>query len=259
VAARGYAFAGWSGDLEGTANPASRVLDRDLAVGARFVPLVAVLEEVQTGASTSASAVATAAPLSAIDGDLYLAAIAVKPTALVTDVAGLGLSWTPVRSQCSGRGQTQVAIWQARGQPSGDGVVTATFSSTAQSAVIAVSRYVGVGEIDPLRSRSANSRGLAGACSGGSDGDAYAFALDGAAPDSLVVVAAAARQHDHAPGPGYQERVQIFSGSGGDVAGLSVADLGVAAPGPAPVHGGFAADVDWTAVALEIALPPLQP
>jgi hypothetical protein len=259
VAARGYLFAGWSGDLEGAANPASLVPDRDLVLGARFVPLVAVLEEVQTGASTSASAVATAVPLTAMDGDLYLAAIAVKPTALVTNVAGLGLSWTPVRSQCSGRGQTRVAIWQARGQPSGDGVVTANFSSTALSAVIAVSRYVGVGEIDPLRSRSANTRGLAGACSGGRDGDAYAFALDGTASDSLVVVAAAARQHDHLPGPGYQERVQIFTGSAGDVAGLSVADLRVGAPGSAPVHGSFAADVDWTVVALEIALPPLLP
>ncbi|HET6303442.1 MAG TPA: hypothetical protein VFG80_01580, partial [Myxococcota bacterium] len=166
---------------------------------------------------------------------------------------------TPVGAQCSGRSQTGVAVWQARGQPSGDGVVTASLSSAALSAVIAVSRYVGVGEVDPLRSLSANSRGLAGACSGGGDGDAYAFALDGAAPDSLVVVAAAARGQDHAPGPGYQEQVQIFTGGGGDVAGLSVADLRVVAPGPAPVQGGFAADVDWSVVALEIALPLLAP
>ena len=259
VAARGYAFAGWSGDLERAANPANFVLDRDLAVGARFIPLVAVLEELQTGASANASAVATAAPLTAVGGDLYLAAIAVKPNARVSAVSGLGLTWTPVGAQCSGRGQTGVAVWQARGQPSGDGVVTASLSSAALSAVIAVSRYVGVGEIDPQRSLSANSRGLAGACSGGRDGDAYAFALDGAAPDSLVVVAAAARGQDHVPGIGYQERVQIFTGGGGDVAGLSVADLRVAAPGPAPVQGGFAADVDWSVVALEIALPLLAP
>ncbi len=259
VAARGYVFAGWSGDLAATTNPASLVLDRDLVVGARFVPLVAVLEEVQTGASANATTVSTAAPLTAMDGDLYLAAIAVKPSAGVTAVAGLGLTWTPVRSQCSGRGQTRVAIWQARGQPSGDGVVTATLSSTALNGVIAVSRYVGVGAIDPLRSLAANSRGLAGACSAGRDGDAYAFALGAAAPDSLVVAAAAARQHDHVPGPGYQERVQIFAGSAGDVAGLSVADLRLTAPGSAPVHGGFAADVDWALVALEIALPTLVP
>ena len=44
-------------------------------------------------------------------------------------VSGLGLAWTLLRSQCSGRNHTAVEIWQAQGIPSADGIVTATFAS----------------------------------------------------------------------------------------------------------------------------------
>ena len=74
-----------------------------------------------------------------------------------------------------------------------------------------------------------------------------------------MVLAAAGRGQNHTPGPGYQERAQVFTGSGGDVAGVSVSDLRATAPGPVPVHGSFPANVDWAVIAVEIALPPAGP
>src|SRR5262245_23885838 len=232
VPAPGHAFAGWSGDLSGTAPHASVVVDADRAVGARFVLLGATLQEVRTGKSGGSNAVSTSAPLAAADGDLYLAAIATKPSVAGPSASGLGLAWSPVRAQCSARGQTRVEVWQARGHPVEEGAVRAQLAAGARSAVLAVSRYSGLSALDPERGGSANTLGAAGACSGGRDGASYALPLDTAAEGSLLYLAAAARNRDHAPGPGFVERAQLFGGSAGDVSGISVADLRTGAPGP---------------------------
>jgi hypothetical protein len=254
----GRIFAGWDGDLAGAANPASVVVDRDLEVGARFL-VPASLQELESGASASSRSVSTAAPLVAAEGQLYLAAIAFKPNAAVTSVSGLGLVWSPVRAQCAGRSQTGLAVWQARGQPTGDGVVTATFSTTPQNAVLAVSRYASAAALEAAGAVSANSNGVAGACTGGVDQDAYALALAATTPGGLVYVATAMRSRDHLPGSGYAERVEVYTGSAGSVAGLSMADLRVGTPGPGAVQGRFDDLVDWAAVALEIPAAPAIP
>jgi hypothetical protein len=252
VAAPGHAFAGWEGDLAGAVNPATLLVDRDRQVGARFAALEPSLVEVASGGAGSRSSVSTTAPLTAAEDHLYLAAIASKPSVAVTGVSGLGLVWTPVRTQCAGRGQTGVAVWQARGEPTAAGVVTATFSATPQSSVIAVSRYGGVGSVDPLRGGSANSVGIAGACTGGSDSAAYALDVDTTTANSVVYVAAAARHRDHLPGLGFVERAELFAGSAGSIAGVSVADFQAGAPASIPVEGAFSGSIDWAVVALEI-------
>jgi hypothetical protein len=252
VAAPGHAFAGWDGDLAGTANPATLLVDRDRRVGAHFVALEPSLVEVESGSATSQGSVSTGAPLVAADDHLYLAAIAFKPNVAVTAVSGLGLVWSPVRVQCAGRSQTGLAVWQARGEPAADGIVTATFSEPPLGSVLSVSRYSGVNAVDPVRALSANSVGVAGACSGGTDSDAYALDLDTATSNSVVYVAAAIRARDHLPGPGFVERAELFAGSNGNIAGLSVADLLAGAPAPVPVAGRFSGTVDWAVAALEI-------
>jgi hypothetical protein len=254
--APGRIFAGWSGDLAGSANPASIVVDRDLQVGALFLAPVS-LQELETGASTNAPSVSTAGPLVAAEGQLYLAAVSFKPNVAVTGVSGLGLLWSPLRVQCAGRGQTGLAVWQARGQPAGDGVVTATFSAIPASAVLAVTRYASAGVIDAAGARSANSVGLAGACSGGLDQAAYALPLDTTTPGGLVYGAVAVRHRDHLPDPGYEERAELHSGSLGNIAGLALVDRRIGAPGPTAVSGQFGGVVDWAAIALEI--PPTPP
>jgi uncharacterized repeat protein (TIGR02543 family) len=256
----GYAFDGWTGDLTGFENPTTIVMDASYGVGADFVLLPppgseTAFAEVQSGGATGSSSVSTAAPMTGVSGDLYLAAISSKSHEQVTAVSGLGLTWSPVRAQCGGRSQTGVSVWQARGQPTGDGAVTATLASAPDSAVISVSRYSSAGALRNVA--SFNSNGLSGACTGGTDGSVYAFDLATTSSDSLVYLAAALRNKDHTPGAGYTERVELHAGSGGgSTAGLAAAD-GVAGATPGiTVQGSFSSSVDYGIVALEIeALP----
>jgi hypothetical protein len=251
--ASGYEFAGWSGDLVGSENPTTLLVDGDRSITAHFDPLPIALEELKSGTSEDRDTVATDAPLAAVEGHLYLAAVAFKPDVIVTDVSGLGLVWEPVAAQCGARSQTGIALWQARGQPLGDGVVTASFASTPRAAVITVSRYAGAeGTGAPV---SANTSGVAGSCSGGSDDTAYAFDLATTAPGSRVHVAVAMRNKDHVPGPGWSEQAESYAGSGGSAAGLSVALAAAEQPALVSVEGSFSSDVDWAVVAVEVHTP----
>jgi hypothetical protein len=258
----GFAFDGWTGDLVGLEDPATLLMDSNHSVGARFVALPppgseVAFDEEQSGSSAESNLVSTAAPIGGVDGALYLAAISSKSFEDVTAVSGLGLTWSPVRAQCGGRSQTGVSVWQARGEPTGDDVVTATLASARSASVISVSRYSGAGALGNIA--SANSNGPSGACEGGIDGEAYAFDLATSSTDSLVYVAAALRNKDHTPGAGYTERVELYAGSGGSTAGLATAD-GVAGSAPiANVQGFFSSTVDYGVVALEIESLPAGP
>jgi hypothetical protein len=250
----GNGFDGWSGDQSGTTNPVSLVMGDDRSLGGVFSPRPPRLEEIHTGTATGTNSVATDAPVGAAGGGLYLAAIAVKPGRAVSGVSGLGLEWSPVRTQCGGRSQTFVAVWQARGEPVSEGVVRATLDSEVASAVIAVSRYSGVAEVTPFGSEaSLNTVGVAGACAGGTDSASYSLDLDTTGPSSRVYVAAGARFQDHVPGPGYTERAQVFAGvTNGEIAGVSVADRDVPIETRIPVNGSFPSNVDWAVVVLEL-------
>jgi len=209
------------------------------------------VHEVVTGGSTALASVATASPVSGVDGHLYLAAIATKKNSSVTGVSGLSLTWSPVRTQCSGRGQTGVSVWQAWGNGGGSGGVTASLDSAPTSAVIAVSHFSGASGLGGVG--SANTVGISGACDGGVDTGAYSFDLGASGSSSVAYVASAMRNKDHEPGSAYTERAEVHHGaSGGETAGLAISDRVVGAPGPIGVNGTFNKTVDWAVVALEI-------
>jgi hypothetical protein len=248
----GFGFLGWSGDLAGSPNPA--VIAGDALVIAGFAALQPELQEIASGGSSESATVATATPLAAAAGDLYVAAISSKAHDSVTGVSGLGLAWSPVREQCGGRSQTGVSIWVAQGQPTGGGIVTATLGSTVRNAVIAVSRYSGSPSIGGVV--SANSRGVSGSCSGGTDGASYAVDLDTTAPSALVYAAVAPRRRDVVHGGGFAEQVEIYQGTfDGDRVGLSLARRAVETPGRVSVSGSIDAVVDWALVSIEIRGP----
>jgi hypothetical protein len=164
-------------------------------------------QETQTGGASNTTTVTTAASLIGVSGDLYLVAIATKPSVAVSTVSGLGLSWTLVQAQCGGRSQTGVAVWMALGVPSGNGPVTATLAKAARHAVIAVSRYSGVDTADPLGNvMSGNTMGINGACSGGTDTAAYALTLPMTVDGAAVYGAVSIRQRTHTPGLGIRSR-----------------------------------------------------
>ena len=212
-----------------------------------------VHEETRTGGSAGTASVSTDVAVNAIPGDLYLVAVSSKPLRTVTAVTGLGLSWTRVDAQCSGRSQTGVEVWVGQGVSGASEVVTANLDAAPSNAAIAVSRYSGADGVAPLGGFvSANSLGVEGGCSGGLDGASYTFDLVTGAPDALVFGAAAMRNRNHAPGAGYGERAERTQGSGGSAASVAVFDRAVATPGSVTVDGSFSGGVDWAVIGVEI-------
>ena len=210
-----------------------------------------LLRELETGGSTDSAVVATSGSVTAVDGHTYLAAVSSKKNRVVFDVQGLGLSWSEIRSQCGARSQTGVSVWTATGTPSAvDSVVTATLLSSPSEAVIVVSRYSGVGEIG--NSASANTHGLSGGCSGGSDIASYSVPVLTTTANALVYGAVALRSRNHEPGSGYTEQVELVQGSGGTAAGIAIEDRVFASPGAVVADGTFSGSVDWAVVAVEL-------
>jgi len=261
--ATGFEFGGWSGDLSpaGGNNPASIVMDADKNVQAIFKKISlggpVVHEETQTGAAATSKTVTTATNLKAVDGHLYLAAISIKPKLSVSAVSGLGLNWTLVKAQCTGRNIADVEVWMAQATPggrtlSGDDVVTATLSGSAANAIIAVSRYSGADAAKPLGSVTSANTTSNGACVGGFDTNAYLLNLTTTLDGSLLYGAATMRAKKHKPGDGYAERAEMKQGTGGDVVSLAVEDKTNPLASTAAVDGSFNGNVDWAVVALEV-------
>jgi len=255
VPAAGWQFLGWSGDLSGSANPAGITMNGNKNVTAGFVEQGgggSVVYMETRGGGAYGTIVTTSASLAAVSGDLYLAAISTRPLMNALSVSGLGLTWTRVQAQCSGRGATGVEVWMALGTPSASGPVSAAFPGNAD-AVITVSRYSGVAATNPIGTAiSGNTLGLNGACSGGVDNSAYSFDLNVSAGGAMVYCAAAMRNKTHTPGSGYSERIEIFQGASGNVAGLAIEDRGIPSPALVTVNGTFSGSVDWAVAALEI-------
>jgi len=211
------------------------------------------LEEVKTGGSSDTSSVSTSTALSAADGHVYLASISSKSFKTVMAVNGLGLVWTELRGQCGGRSQTGVSIWTATGTPSASSsVVTAALSGSASNAVIAVTRYSGVGSLGGLV--SANTNGTSGACSGGLDSSSYGVNLTTTGANSLVHAAVAMRSASHTAGGGFVEQVLVSQQGSTSGSRASVAVLGqvFGAPGVVGVVGSFSGIVDWAVAAVEL-------
>ena len=208
--------------------------------------------ETLSGASSSSATVATAASMTGDPGDLFLAAISMKPYRDINSVSGLGLTWTEVRTQCAGRSQTGVSIWMAQGTP-GSGVVEATLASAPNNAVIIVSRYAGANPDNPIGSIvSGNTNGQDGLCDGGSDGPSYSFPITASINNAMIFGAAAMRNKTHTPGAGYTEREETVAGSGGSAAGLAVVDTTIETASTVNFLGDFSSNVDWAAVGVEI-------
>jgi hypothetical protein len=216
------------------------------------VPSAAVtFEELQSGGSSGLSTVSTVGSLSGGSGDLYLAAISTRLNVAVDSVSGLGLSWSRVDAQCTGRNVNNLEVWMAQG--SGAGLVTASFAGLPRNAVIVVSRYSGVDTATPIGNPvSGNTNGVEGLCSGGTDSAVYSFDLTTTVDGAVVYGAASMRNKLHIPGVDYTERSKVAQGSGGDVTSVAVEDKTVASASTAAVDGSFNRTVDWAVIIFEI-------
>jgi len=251
----GYQFVEWRGDLPGNANPATLTMSSNKSVQAVFIVIRVSHEETQTGGSSTSALVTTAASLAGVKDQLYLAAITTRPPAKVNSVTGLGLNWTPVKSQCSGRDNIGLELWMAQGEPASVGTVNANLASAPYNAAIVVSRYAGVSTTQPLDDFvSGNTKGLDGPCDGGLDNTSYSFNVTTAANGSVVYGVAAMRNKTHMPGLGYLERVEMKQGSSSSAASLVVQDKVFPAAGTVTVNGTFNGNTDWAMLA--VALRP---
>jgi hypothetical protein len=253
--APGWLFDRFEGDLSGPASPQSIVVDGDRSVSAVFEQPVEEprLEQVALGEAVSARRVATASALTASRGDLYLAAVSIRSPGTVVGMQGLGLGWSLVRRQCSGRSATGVELWRAQGTPTASGPVTADLSTAVSAAVLAVARYAGARDQDPLGAlASANSNGISGGCSGGTDSAAYSYPLASGGRDRAIFAATALRNRSHVPGAGWTERAELAAGSSGSVAGLAAMDRATSGAGTVTVAGSLSGSTDWASLAVEI-------
>ena len=249
----GYQFTGWSGDLSGTTNPASITMDANKNVTANFTIIdlswQVAHQQTVTGSSSGSTTVKTSASLAAVNGELYLAAIAMDSKVAVSAVSGLDLNWTPVKVQCSGKNKTAIEVWMAQGTPGSSDMVTATFVSKPSNAVIAVSRYANVDATAPIGNMvSSNTMGVNGACAGGTDGKTYSLNLNTSLNGAMVYGAAAMRDRSHTPGAGYAERADIKKSK----AAAAVEDKMMATAGATTLDGAFSGSVDWAVIGLEI-------
>ena len=255
----GYQLSGWSGALTGAKNPATITMNANKTVTLTFRQTPSsspiVHQETRTGTALNSTKVLTSTSLTGASGHLYLAAISMRPKASVLSVTGLGLSWKLVRAKCAGRNTTVIEVWQAQGTPNGNGKVTATFTGTPSTAVIAVSRYSGVAASNPIGNIiGGNTNGVngKGVCSGGVDNKVYTFNLNTAVDNAKIYSATAIKARMHTPGAGYAERAEIRELDSANPSGVAVEDLTVAAPISETVNGFFGGEVDWALVALEI-------
>jgi hypothetical protein len=211
--------------------------------------------EAQEGGSSSTNIVTTATSLTGVSGHLYLTAVSTKPYREVSSVTGLGLSWTPVTTQCAGRSQTGIELWWAQGTAS-TGQVTATLVSAPNNAVIAVARYAGV-SVDPVEHLVAgNTNGVNGGCGNATDTPSYAFNVTPTQSASLVFGAVALRSKTIDSTSGYTTRFEVSHGTGGNVAGIALVDRVTPAAAVLPLSGSLSGAVDWALIGIEVRRGP---
>ena len=252
-----WLFKGWSGDLSGMTNPDTLVLDVTKSIKASFnqgevvdlnatfdhavdyVVLAAELqrtgsdvtvthEETQTAiiemATDDTLNITTDNDLKAADGAAYLAVISTKKRSMVVNVSGLGLNWEFVNDQAGARNQTFLSLWMAKGTPASDGPVTAKVTDVliGKDIAFSVSRYSGVDTLGNVL--SANTFGVDGEETGGTDVDRFTIPLSRKKTSSLIFTAVAHRAWTFTPGAGNRVRSFVKAATGGNTTSATIAD-----------------------------------
>jgi hypothetical protein len=178
--------------------------------------------------------------------------VSTKPYRQVSTMTGMGLTWRPVATQCSGRSQTGIELWWAQGAAS-SGQVTAMLVSAPNNAVIAVARYAGVALANPLMPLvSGNTNGIGGGCGNATDTASYSFNVLPTQGNSLVVGAVAVRNKTHSSGSGYTTRLESSHGTAGNMAGMALVDRAVPTATVLPLNGSLNGAVDWAVIGIDV-------
>ena len=229
--------------------------NRDLRVGYNVSTIYH--QQIVNGSrqDTALTSVTTNSSITGVANQLYLASITTNDNRDVTGVTGLGLTWTQVVEQCSGRGQERTEIWRSTiGSPS-TGTVTATLGAGEEGLVISVSRFSGIDTTSPIGNTGrANTFGQGSTtCSGGSDTTTYSTDITTTVDNAMIYGAVSLEERSHTAGFGYTEIDERNSGtSATNTAGLATERKIQVYPGATIANGSFPANVDWSSAAVEI-------
>ena len=99
---------------------------------------------------------------------------------------------------------------------------------------------------------AANTNGIDGACSSGTDSQAYSLGVTTTFNDAVVFGAVALRHRTHTPGANYTGLAAVRQGRGGSVAGIAVMDQFVPLATSLPLDGSFSRRVDWAVIGAQL-------
>ncbi len=195
-------------------------------------------QDVVTGNAAATGSVSTSATVTAATNHLYIAAIGRESSISVTTVSGLGLTWTQVIQQNSPDNNRAVGIWYAIGTPTGNSVVTASFSAVAALSHISVSRFSNVNPTTPIQAFLGSSANDSAPSTGGLS----------ATNKGMVVFAT---EYDNAttftPGAGYTTISAEFGNEG-----LGVMRKAVVATGTETPTSTINANKNWAGIAVTL-------
>lgn len=212
--------------------------------------------ETQTGTQAAGGTSTVSASLGAGGSDsLYICYIATRSNVDVTNVTGLGLTWTSYGEQCGARAQQRIEQWYAYGAGT-SGAVTATHGA-CNASVIAVLRYTGIDSGTPVDEKAGyNTLGAGGACTGGTDDANCKGSLTIFDSNSWIVAGFNSRNRTMTnTGGDWTTRVNdVAAGSGGDITTLSVEDRSTSTAGTYDIGGNsnLSGTADWCIEAVEI-------
>lgn len=210
------------------------------------------------GGSADTTDVTTAGQLSGEPGDVFVAAIATRPATGVKTVSGLGLDWFPVAAQCSGRGTTSVSVWGAVGVPTASGPVSVGVNGSGVNVSVIAAAYSGVDPVQPFGNIAGhNGSDRPGDCAGAVDETAYSLDVERVQEGNNTLVVTATRHRDLTVGPDFVARADAKAGTGGDVAGVSLADDTATPADGEPgdvraISGELSGVTDWSALTIEL-------
>lgn len=230
----------------GTANPLVAVrLGIEGNKQASQVETVAFVDNV-TGNAANVGSVSTTSSVTHAVGHVYLAAVSRENgSAVVTGVAGLGLTWTQVGTQANGTSRA-IDVWYAVGNGTTGGTVTASFDRNATNSHIAVSRYSNVDPNAPIQAFAVAT----------GNSTTPAVAAIACTNKGMSFLATCMDNHTFSAGSGYTLISTETTAAGASRDGLGTERKAITVTGTETPTGTIDSGVQWAALGLTLTPKP---
>lgn len=222
-----------------------------------------VVESVH-GTTSATAGTTTTVSVDAGTDELLIVGFAKRASGSITGPSLSGVTFNPVLNTdgqfCAARAQTYPFAWWGYGSWSA-GTLTFTHASVAQRALI-VARISGVDPSDPLTFvKRRNTLGDAGACTGGTDGNAPSITFSSTDDDQRLVVMSTLRNRSFDTGAtgasGWTRDVERATGTGGSDCDIALFSRTLTPAGSASWSASVNTTVDWALLAM--LLNPVPP